>query len=783
MKAWHTPYTIERYFLNFMSCPPCSAMITQSNTLPIHKYKLHILHLIETTSVVIVVGPTGSGKTTQIPQFLLEQGWTGLVCTQPRRLSAIAMATRVNQELTGGRSDLGDLIGYSVRFESRTSDRTLCRFITDGMLFRECLQDPLLSKYSVIMIDEAHERTLHTDLLLGLLKKILQRRPDLRIIVSSATIEAESFKKFFTLPKTDLTTGKRIYGPVKDLQSTEQLGIEDEKSASLTGIEDENDNSSKELTNNVIQDLSKFLPINRFEPQIFFIEGRVFPVKVEHLHSYPPKMIRNDQVIVDAVVRLVERINCEEGPGDVLVFLAGRSEIEQCSAALEQSQHNNNAKRKKEEPLEESEQLMSLFRRGATRKKTSEFEEKGQVCTLNILQLYAGMTAEDQAKVFEPSSSCGRKVILSTNIAEASVTIDGVVFVIDSGRMKVRVYEGRNEESLLTVPISKASADQRAGRAGRTCPGRVFRLYSQEFYQTALPSHIVPDAQLCSLTATVLQLKAMRIVNVCDFDFLTPLPPKRLSLAHSELFLLGALKDGDQFRSELTPFGLQMARLPLDPELAHFFIKACEMKCPREGAALAAMLTIQDEFDSNDGLSVFFNSGASSNILRLQRRLWMEEGDPLTLLSIFMSYLANSDSSVKFCQKYGLNLRNLLATHRLFSTLLKYQKALKIIEPQQQFSNLSDKEQISINIRKCLISAYPLNVAKSDQRTATFTSLTAPDTDTLNIHPNSVLFRRLPPLILYRKVIQSTKKFVKGVSLIEPEWLQEIHPNLYKWKH
>lgn len=709
-----------------------------SNDLPILKFKNEIIYLIENNSVVIVVGPTGSGKTTQIPQFLLEQGWTGIACTQPRRLSAIAMANRVSQELGLG-GEVGGTIGYSVRFDDSTSTRTLCRFITDGMLFRECLHDPLLSKYYVLIIDEAHERSLHTDLLLALIKKILPKRPDLRVIISSATIDAEAFKKYFTLPRIDFKSRKKIYGPVKEIS---------------------NETTKTNLSSEPVP-IKDFIPKERFEPKIISIEGRSFPVQVEFLCSGPSdRMIQSEDVIIDGVVRLIREINeTSEDDGDILVFLSGRSEIEKCHELLTNF---------KTEEVEDVSELMGLFNSKKQKKiKRGKFN-------FNILQLYAGMNSSDQLKVFDTSRPGIRKVILSTNIAEASITIDGVVYVIDSGRVKVRVYTGK-EDKMVTIPISKASADQRAGRAGRTRPGKAFRLYTREFFDQQMLKHSIPDLQLTKLTAIILQLKAMCINNLLEFDFLTPLPSKNIKLALEELWILKALNPLNGALSD--PFGKQMAQLPLEPELGHFFLRCCEFNCPREGAALAAMLTVQN--NQNEVLSTFLLPAENNmNYAKLQRKFWVEEGDHLTLLNIFMSYLGNSENSVKFSQKYGLNLKNLSTVHRLYLTLLTYlRKVFK--RPTDREIKLS-RDEISILIRKSLISAYPLKVSKSDEQRACFSDISK--TETYHIHPNSVLFKRLPPLVLYGQIVETTKKFIKFITLIESDWLEEIHPQIYKQK-
>ena len=728
-----------------------------SSALPIRKIRNEILNLIENNSVVIVVGPTGSGKTTQIPQFLLEQGWTGIACTQPRRLSAMAVASRVSQEL-GLCGENAGIVGYSVRFEDSTSEKTQCKFITDGMLFRECLHDPLLSKYSVIMIDEAHERTLHTDLLLAMIKKILLRRPELRIIISSATIDAEAFKRYFTFPRRDFLTGKKIYGPL--LKPPE------------SHYSESHDPKTSPTDSRCISSIKDFIPIDRFEPKIISIEGRTFPVEIEFLlHGPTDRMVQNEDIIVDSVVRLIQQINeNESGPGDILVFLSGRTEIEKCFDMLT----NLAFHKRQQNDSEDVTELMNLFKKNKRSKMSSSTPKA--TYSLDLLQLYAGMNSTDQLKVFDPSRPGSRKVILSTNIAEASITIDGIVYVIDTGRVKIRVFDGGEGEKMVTIPVSRASADQRSGRAGRTRPGKAFRLYTREFFESPeMPKHSIPDLQLTKLTSVILQLKAMRITDVLDFDFLSPLPSKNVHFALEELKRLGAINSVTD--ALIDPFGKQMAQLPLEPELGHFFLKASN-DCPREAAALAAMLTIQNNQNNNTKDQFFLSDEKYS---KFQRRFWVEEGDHMTLLSVFMSYSAHLQCSVKFCQKFGLNLKNLNLAHRLFTNLLAYLK--KVFKKPTDRTVKMSIENISINLRKSLISAFPMNISKSDESLACYVSVPGSSSNSKQlqfIHPNSVLFRRLPPLILYGNQIETTKKFLNFVTIIEPDWLEEIHPNLYK---
>jgi ATP-dependent RNA helicase DDX35 len=381
--------------------------------LPIAQLREAILYTIETFPLTIVVGATGSGKTTQIPRFCLDAGWCAdgkqIAVTQPRRIAAQSVAQRVADELG---TPLGQEIGFSIRFEDVTSANTKVKFVTDGMLLREMLVDPLLRRYSIIMVDEAHERSLSSDILLSLLKKILQKRSDLRVVVSSATLEAERFLDFFAPDE-----GEKVHG-----KSKEEFG------------------------------------------QIIGIEGRTYPVDIQY-------MIEPTNNYVEAAVDTIMNIHAKESDGDILVFLTGREEIDDAIDVLGDRIADMSSKQQK----------------------------------LMTLPLYAGLQDEDQRFVFQEAPTNTRKVILSTNIAEASVTIDRIVYVIDSGYVKLRTYDARiGIETLNVVPVSKASATQRAGRAGRTRPGKCFRLYSEEAYKS-LEEATYPEIQRSNLAPVILQ--------------------------------------------------------------------------------------------------------------------------------------------------------------------------------------------------------------------------------------------------------------------------------------
>ena len=358
-------------------------------SLPVYAFREMFIEAVKEHQVLIIEGETGSGKTTQLPQYLYEAGFCNdkkrIGCTQPRRVAAMSVAARVSEEMG---TKLGGLVGYSIRFEDCTSEKTVLKYMTDGMLLREFLNEPDLSSYSVMMIDEAHERTLHTDILFGLVKDIARFRKDLKLLIASATLDADKFSKFFD------------------------------------------------------------------DAPIFRIPGRRFPVDIYYTKA--PEADYCDAAVISVLqIHLTQPL-----PGDILVFLTGQEEIELVQEALQ-------------------EKIKMLG---------SKIKE------LIVLPIYANLPSDMQVKIFEPTPPNARKVVLATNIAETSVTIDGINYVIDPGMVKQNSYDARSRvEYLNTVTISKAAANQRAGRAGRTGPGKCFRLYTAWSYMHELEDQPIPE--------------------------------------------------------------------------------------------------------------------------------------------------------------------------------------------------------------------------------------------------------------------------------------------------
>lgn len=442
-------------------------IVEQRQSLPIYKLRDELIKAVTDNQILIVIGETGSGKTTQITQYLAESGFTArgkIGCTQPRRVAAMSVAKRVAEEF-GCR--LGQEVGYTIRFEDCTCPETVIKYMTDGMLLRECLIDPDLQNYSCIMLDEAHERTIHTDVLFGLLKQAVQKRNELKLIVTSATLDAVKFSQYF------------------------------------------------------------------YEAPIFTIPGRTFPVEILYTREAETDYL-------DASLITVMQIHLNEPPGDILLFLTGQEEIDTACEIL-------------------YERMKSMG---------------PDVPELIILPVYSALPSEMQTRIFEPAPPGSRKVVIATNIAETSLTIDGIYYVVDPGFVKQKVYNSKTGmDSLVVTPISQAQAKQRAGRAGRTGPGKCYRLYTERAYRDEMLATPVPEIQRTNLASTVLQLKAMGINDLLNFDFMDAPPVESLIMALEQLHSLSALDD----EGLLTRLGRRMAEFPLEPSLSKMLIMSVHL--------------------------------------------------------------------------------------------------------------------------------------------------------------------------------------------------------------
>jgi pre-mRNA-splicing factor ATP-dependent RNA helicase DHX16 len=626
--------------------------------LPVFPYREEFLAAVKDHQVLILVGETGSGKTTQIPQYLHEIGYSELGkigCTQPRRVAAMSVAARVAQEMN---VRLGHEVGYSIRFENCTSQKTVIQYMTDGMLLREILTEPDLASYTCMVIDEAHERTLHTDILFGLIKDIVRFRSDLKLIISSATLDAEKFSKYFD------------------------------------------------------------------DASIFMIPGRMFPVDI-----YYTKAPEADYV--DASVVTVLQIHVSQPlNGDILVFLTGQEEIETAAEILAQ-------------------RAKSLGSR---------------IPELMICPIYANLPSDQQAKIFEKTAKGTRKVVIATNIAETSLTIDGICYVIDSGFNKQKTYNARSGmESLVVTPISQAAANQRAGRAGRTQPGKCFRLYTAFSFQNELEPNTVPEILRTNLLSVLLMLKSLGINDLLHFDFMDRPPADALIRALEMLYALGALND----RGELTKLGRRMAEFPLDPMLSKTVIVSEKYKCTSEILSTVAMLSL--------GASVFYRPKEKAVHADTARLNFARGGggDHIALLRCYTDWAA-SDYSQTWC----------------FENYVQVKSMKKARDIREQLEGLCERVEIDCSVStppdqgmdpilKSMTAGFFYNVARLG-RTGEYQTIK--QQKTVYIHPSSVLSKEEEPpaWVVFYELAFTTKEFMRQVAPIKPAWLVEIAPHYYK---
>jgi ATP-dependent RNA helicase DDX35 len=529
------------------------------------------------------------------------------------------------------RCQLGQEVGYSIRFEDVTSAATKIKFLTDGLLLREALVDPLLSRYSVIMVDEAHERSLSSDVLLGVLEKIKKRRKDLRIVVSSATLDAENFLRFFS------------------------------------SVEDEAENGTS-------------------AGRIVSVEGRAHPVDIHHL-SEPC------EDYVERAIKTIFDIHTTEPAGDILLFLTGREEIENT--------------------------LQMIADRSLSLPKDTD--------RLLALPLYAGLPTDQQMYVFEPAPENTRKVICATNIAEASVTISGIVYVIDCGFVKLRAYNPvTGIETLTATPVSKASATQRAGRAGRTKDGKCYRLYTEPAYES-LAKATVPEIQRSNLAPIILQLKALGIDNIARFDFLTPPPSNLIIRALELLYSLGAL---DDYAKLTKPLGTRMAEMGLEPMLAKCLLSSAAFDCTSEMLTIAAMVSLQG--------NVWFSHDEKKKEESARRKFAVEEGDHLTLLNVYQAFVTKGKKESRWCQQHYLNFKSMTRAVSIRNQLKRYlerfgMKVDESLSAPLKVGGMPMEEKI----RRCLTSGYFAHAARM-QADGSFRSVNGEVV--LFAHPSSLMF-------------------------------------------
>ncbi|KAL2158204.1 hypothetical protein VTH06DRAFT_4524 [Thermothelomyces fergusii] len=640
-------------------------------SLPVYAYRDAFLDAVREYQVLILVGETGSGKTTQIPQYLHEAGFTSggrkIACTQPRRVAAMSVAARVADEM-GVR--VGHEVGYSIRFEDCTSDKTILKYMTDGMLLREMVTSPTLEGYAAVMIDEAHERTVHTDILLALIKDLARARPELRVIISSATLNAEKFSGYFD------------------------------------------------------------------DAPIFNVPGRVHPV--ETYYTSAP-----ESNYLEASLVTVFQIHATQPEGGILVFLTGQEEIDRACERVEEIK----------------------------RKLGSRVPE------IIALPIYANMPSEMQAKIFEPTPPGARKVVFSTNIAETSLTIDGIVYVIDCGYVKENTFTPvgtTGQSTLAVVPCSRAAANQRMGRAGRVRPGKCFRLYTKYAYLSEMDESPTPEIQRTSLSSVVLQLKALGIDDLLSFDFLDPPPTELLIKSLNMLYALGALNSA----GALTRVGRQMGEFPTEPMLARALIAAAQEGCLDEVLTIVSML-------AEVGTLFFRPRDKKVHADSARARFTVKDGgDHLTLLNVYNQWV-ESDYSPIWARENFLTQRSLTRARDVRDQLAKLcDRVLDGPAGSAPSSSPSSCGGVSNPqpILRALTAAFFLNAARLNRAGDGYRTLK--NNMTVYVHPSSVVRSMDPPpkVIIYHELVVTSREYVRSVIPVDPRWLSEFGGHYYDKK-
>jgi pre-mRNA-splicing factor ATP-dependent RNA helicase DHX15/PRP43 len=660
------PWTGKPYSARYYS------ILETRQKLPVYHFKDKLTNAIKDNQIIVVEGETGSGKTTQIPQFLLQ---TGLVepgknraaCTQPRRVAATSIAARVADEMD---VELGQEVGYTIRFEDVSHPKkSVLVFLTDGMLLREAMSDPLLKRYSVICLDEAHERTLATDMLMGLLMEILPERikgsqhGELKIVVMSATLDAAKFQDYFN------------------------------------------------------------------KAPLLKVPGRTHPVEVFYTAKPEPDY-------VEAAVRTTLHIHECEGPGDILVFLTGEQEIEQACADI----GDKAAVLGKDMP------------------------------ELVVYPLYSSLPPQQQRLIFSqapgprvPGGPPGRKVIVSTNVAETSLTIDGIVYVVDPGFSKQKVYNPRiRVESLLVSPISRASARQRAGRAGRTKPGKCFRLYTEQSFHEDLQETTYPEILRSKMSNVVLTLKKLGVDDLVHFNYMDPPAPETLMRALELLNYLGGLDD----EGELTELGYQMSELPLDPQLAKLILVGPDYGCSSEIATIVACLSVPQ---------IFMRPRETAKAADAAKAQFVHpDSDHITMLNAYAAYDATPERERKqWCWDNFVNDRAMQNAFNVRNQLLGIMRKLDL--PLVSSDSKGDGSFAFTDIRRAMTAGMFMQVAYR-QRSGEY--LTAKDNQLVSIHPSSVVINR-PEWVLFEEFALTTKNFIRTVTATNVDWLVEMAPHYF----
>ncbi|MGM0563128.1 MAG: ATP-dependent RNA helicase HrpA [Pseudomonadota bacterium] len=624
--------------------------------LPIAAARADILKAIDENQVVVLCGETGSGKTTQLPKLCLElgrgvAGWIGH--TQPRRLAARSVAERIASELKG---ELGQTVGYKVRFSDRVGEDSLVKLMTDGILLAETQGDRFLEHYDTLIIDEAHERSLNIDFLLGYIKRILPRRPDLKVIITSATIDPERFSKHFD------------------------------------------------------------------DAPVLNVSGRTYPVEVAYrplvdLESDDERETSLRQGVADCV-----REAMRHGPGDILVFLPGERDIRDTQRFLEKTLSG------------------------------------GQV---NILPLYGRLSQADQHKIFHGKGP--RRIVLSTNVAETSVTVPGIVYVIDSGLARISRYSYRSKVQRLPIePISRASADQRKGRCGRIAPGLCYRLYSEEDFESR-PEFTDPEILRTNLAEVILQMEALRLGSVYEFPFIDTPDGRLINDGYKLLFELGAISSRGK-RHQLTKLGQQMARLPIDPKLARMLIASDRERCLEQVLTLVSALSIQDPRERPHDHRQAADEAHGQ---------WRDErSDFIALLNLWTHFgergkALSQNQLRKWCRDNFLSWVRMREWRDTRRQLSEFARQLKL--------RGNDIEPVYEELHRALLTGLLGNIGLKDEKK----EYQGPRNRRFHIFPGSGV-RKRAQWVMAAEIFETSRVFAHTVAEIDPRWLENIAGHLLK---
>ncbi|MEO1767417.1 ATP-dependent RNA helicase HrpA [Thiobacter sp. AK1] len=628
--------------------------IVYPEELPIAAQREEIARAIAAHQVVIVAGETGSGKTTQLPKICLElgRGLDGVIgCTQPRRIAARSVAARIARELG---TPLGDVVGYKVRFQESGSGENLIRVMTDGILLAETQSDPLLARYDTLIIDEAHERSLNIDFLLGYLKRLLSPRPDLKIIITSATINTERFSRHFG------------------------------------------------------------------DAPVIEVSGRLYPVEIRYRPVRSEDEDAKERDLEQAIVDAVDEVARLSRDGDILVFLPGEREI----------------------------------------RDTAELLRKHHPPGVEILPLYARQSREEQDRVFAPHGA--RRIVLATNVAETSLTVPGIRYVIDPGLARVKRYSYRNKvDQLLIEPISQASANQRAGRCGRVASGVCVRLYSEAEFQ-ARPLFNDPEILRTSLAGTILRMEALGLGAVEDFPFLDPPTGRMIADGYGLLHELGAVDE----QRRLTRIGAELAKLPVDPRIGRMLLAARQEHCLEEVLIIASALSVQDPRIRPMGQE----SAADDR----HRQFADPRSDFMGLLKIWAFFeearlhKKSNRKLVEQCHAHFLSYLRLREWHDLHGQLA----GLVAEMGMRPNTTPATFEQIHRALLAGLIGNVGVKTEEGHYQGARDIKF--------HIHPASVLHRKGAKWVMAAELTETGKLYARSVAKIEPEWVEEVGAHLVK---